>query len=77
MGDSASSVVERIEAALRAWARGFYPSGAAVELLIAHGAWLNRADFRRRTIWISDEGPVCIAVDWVAARDLTGRAKRH
>ncbi|MEW9556372.1 hypothetical protein [Nonomuraea sp. NPDC050783] len=38
-----------IEAA-RAWARGSYVLEAAVELLIQHGVWLNRPEFRRYAI---------------------------
>ncbi|MQA06646.1 MAG: hypothetical protein GEV07_29405 [Streptosporangiales bacterium] len=36
-----------LTAALRAWAAGSYRDEAAVELLIAHRAWLARRDFRR------------------------------
>lgn len=31
---------------LRAWARGHYPTEAAVDLLLAHRSWLARRDFR-------------------------------
>jgi hypothetical protein len=41
---------------LRAWASGFLDSEAAVELLIAHGAWLDRTDFRTTLIDAVDDG---------------------
>ncbi|MDA8265041.1 MAG: hypothetical protein M0T79_06805 [Actinomycetota bacterium] len=38
--------LEDLEAALRAGAAGWVRDEAAVDLLIAHGAWLTRNDFR-------------------------------
>lgn len=38
--------VEKLADALRAAVVGSYPSQAAVELLITHGTWLRRYDFR-------------------------------
>ncbi|GAA2897870.1 hypothetical protein GCM10010517_62940 [Streptosporangium fragile] len=43
------SLAHLIEAA-RAWARGSYATEAAVELLIQHGTWLMRSDFRRMAV---------------------------
>jgi hypothetical protein len=37
-----------LHAALRACARGLYPAEASVELLINHGVFLRRSDFRDR-----------------------------
>jgi hypothetical protein len=37
--------LERLQAALRAHARGLYCAEAAVELLIGHRGWLRRMDF--------------------------------
>jgi len=42
---------------LRAWARGIYPDEAGVELLIAHGVFLRRADFTRPFITIPATAP--------------------
>lgn len=41
--------IELAEAA-RAWARGSYSMEAAVELLIRHGVWMHRPEFRRYAI---------------------------
>lgn len=38
--------LEELSNALRAAVMGSYPSEAAVELLITHGTWLRRDDFR-------------------------------
>jgi hypothetical protein len=52
---------------LRAWARGIYPDEAGVELLIAHGVFLHRADFTSRFISIPGDGAGLAAIDWRAA----------
>jgi len=52
---------------LRAWARGIYPDEAGVELLIAHGVFLHRADFTSRFISIPGDGAGLAAIDWAAA----------
>jgi type II secretory pathway predicted ATPase ExeA len=41
-----TSTDEGLHMRLRAHARGLHSSTAAVELLIAHGCWLHRNDFR-------------------------------
>lgn len=46
----------QLEPMLRAWAAGLYPSEAAVELLIAHGAWLRRRDFLASLVDAVDDG---------------------
>jgi len=74
MDDAVALSLDQIATALRAWARGLYPLEAAVELLIAHDTWLRRSDFRRSALWISDDGPILIGVDWAAAGDLAERA---
>ena len=52
---------------LRAWARGIYPDEAGVELLIAHGVFLHRADFTSRFISIPGDGAGLAVIDWHAA----------
>ena len=52
---------------LRAWARGIYPDEAGVELLIAHGVFLHRADFTSRFISIPGDGAGLAVIDWQAA----------
>ena len=52
---------------LRAWTRGIYPDEAGVELLIAHGVFLHRADFTSRFISIPGDGACLAAIDWRAA----------
>lgn len=56
-----------LAASLRAWAAGDRINEAAVELLITHGTWLGRADFRRAAI---DAGDGMARVDWDAAREF-------
>ncbi|MGW0192015.1 hypothetical protein [Nonomuraea sp. NPDC003201] len=56
--------------AARAWARGSYAMEAAVELLIQHGVWLHRADFRRYAIDYvpaTRTRPSYAVIDWQAA----------
>ena len=35
---------------LRAWAQGYFPGEAAVELIIRHQRWLHRTDFLREMV---------------------------
>ena len=62
--------LEDLAAALRAGARGLYAAEAAVELLIGHGRWLERADFVElfveTDVGLSDDTPMAW-VDWEAA----------
>jgi hypothetical protein len=46
----------QLEPMLRAWAAGLYPSEAAVELLIAQGAWLQRRDFLATLVDAVEDG---------------------
>jgi hypothetical protein len=39
---------------LRAWAQGSHPVEAAIELLIGHGSWLERPEFRA-LLWVEDD----------------------
>ena len=58
--------------AIRAWAKGWLPAEAAVELLIAHRAWLEREDFLRVGVevqWEPFRGREVAVVDFVAAAD--------
>ncbi len=57
---------------MRAWAQGWLPTEAAVELLIGHRAWLLREDFLRVAVefrWEVFRGQVVAAVDFAAAAD--------
>jgi hypothetical protein len=47
---------DQLATMLRAWAAGLYTSEAAVELLIAHGQWLARRDFRQALVDAVDDG---------------------
>ena len=47
---------DQLASMLRAWASGLYSGEAAVELLIAHGAWLARRDFRVGLVDAVDDG---------------------
>lgn len=59
-----------LEAALRAGADGLYALEAGVGLIIAHGSWLDRQDFRQ-FIHIGDSitspGTELAVIDWKAA----------
>lgn len=57
-----------LTAALRAGAEGLYSLEAAAELIIAHGAWLGREDFRR----FIHHGRGTAAIDWEAAISALG-----
>jgi hypothetical protein len=60
-----------LHAALRAHARGIYPAEASVELVISHGFFLPRSDFRDRFVHfgtsITDGTTSMAAIDWPAA----------
>ncbi|MBE2998710.1 hypothetical protein IDM40_08345 [Nocardiopsis sp. HNM0947] len=50
---------------LRAWADGYSPDAAAVDLLIAHGTWLHRNDFRHHLVpGHTGDGQEITAIDW-------------
>jgi hypothetical protein len=51
-----------LQAALRAGAQGLYALEAAASLIIAHGAWLAREDFRCHVC----HGTGTAAIDWQA-----------
>lgn len=53
--------------ALRWWSDGDLPTEAAVELLIAHGVWLHRPDFRTAALRPVPGDASAAAVDWPAA----------
>jgi ABC-type branched-subunit amino acid transport system ATPase component len=54
-----------LPAALRACARGLYAAEAAVGMLIAHAAWLDRDDFSQ--FIHADPAAEMAAIDWTAA----------
>lgn len=54
--DTARIDTAQLAGMLRACAQGDYPSEAAVELLIGHRSWLDRADFRRELLHAVDDG---------------------
>jgi hypothetical protein len=59
-----------LAAAIRAWAKGLLCLEAAVELLIAHRAWLEREDFLQVAVEVGWEpflGREVAAVDFAAA----------
>ena len=61
-----------LAAAVRAWAKGWLPTEAAVELLISHRAWLEREDFLRVAVevrWEPFRGREVAVVDFAAAAD--------
>ena len=61
---------------LRAWAQGMYVDEAAVGLLICHGHWLTRRDFRAQCVdalqdgWTRDGVASLASIDWTAAVKL-------
>ena len=69
--------------ALRQWASGSHTIEAAVGLLIAHGSWLRRPEFRQRAIWTSHSrtsGVTHVGIDWEAAsemQDLPASTSEH
>src|SRR5215218_6220857 len=54
--DPTTLTSEELAPMLRAWASGLFPSEAAVELLIAHGVWPHRRDFRFTLVDAVDDG---------------------
>ena len=61
---------EELGDALRAQAKGVYAEEASVELLIGHGSWLRRADFRAFINVghsLSDETVLMAGIDWARA----------
>jgi hypothetical protein len=59
--------------ALRACASGIYAAEAAVGMLIAHAAWLDRDDFRQLIHADSEAGMA--AIDWPAVTDALTAGK--
>ena len=58
--------------AIRVWAKGWLPTEAAAELLIAHRSWLEREDFLQVAVeieWEPFRGREIAAVDFAAAAD--------
>jgi hypothetical protein len=60
-----------LHTALRACARGLFPAEAGVELLINHGSFLRRSDFRGRFVHlgtsITDGITTMAEIDWPTA----------
>lgn len=56
MGTVFELSTEALAGALREGARGYFPLEAGVELLIAHGVWLRRRDFRSFVAYTPDMG---------------------
>ncbi len=54
--DPSTLTASELEPMLRAWAQGVQSEEAAVELVIKHGVWLGRNDFRRECITAVDNG---------------------
>jgi hypothetical protein len=71
---------DQLATMLRSWASGLYASEAAVDLLIAHGTWLARRDFRHALIDAVDDGwgrggdvePMA-SIDWDAVSEFLER----
>ena len=58
--------------AIRAWAKGWLPTEAAAELLIAHRTWLLREDFLQVAVevrWEPFRRASVAAIDFAAAAD--------
>jgi hypothetical protein len=63
---------EDLAEAIRAWAKGWLPTEAAAELLIAHRTWLEREDFLQVAAeagWEPFLGREIAAIDFAAAAD--------
>jgi hypothetical protein len=61
-----------LAAAIRGWAKGWFPTEAAAELLISHRAWLLREDFLQVAVvfrWDVFRDSRVAVVDFVAAAD--------
>jgi len=69
--DANSLPDDELVAALRAGVRGLSSSEAAVELIVAHGVWLARPDFRRFVNVTSrlDGTGLLASIDWPAVAD--------
>lgn len=68
--------VAQLTPMLRAWAEGDYGAEAATELLIAHGTWPARGDFRAKLVDAVDDGwthdgfaPMAV-IDWKGVPDF-------
>ena len=75
--DTIDLTPDQLAPMLRCWAAGMHGVEAAVELLIGHGYWLDRPDFRRRCLTAEDQawapdGTICsiASIDWSAAADF-------
>jgi hypothetical protein len=71
-GRSGKAGLQRLQAELRAHARGMFRDEAAVELLIGHRAWLRRREFTGAFVETGvglAGGAAVAAVDWAAALD--------
>jgi hypothetical protein len=64
--------LDKLTACLRVGARGAYATEAAVELLIAHGTWLRRADFRAACV--DDDGHTLAWIEWDTVVDFLNDA---
>lgn len=61
-----------VTAGLLAAAHRSYPDEAAARLLIAHGSWLRRADFRDQCVAVDHEQAGAVRIDWPrAVRETT------
>jgi hypothetical protein len=61
---------EDLAEAIRAWAKGWLPTEAAAELLIAHRGWLEREDFLQVAVeagWEPFRDREVAAIDFAAA----------
>ena len=54
--DASQLTPSELEPMLRVWAQGVQSLEAANELIIKHGTWLARADFRRECVTAVDQG---------------------
>lgn len=76
--NAAEVPTDQLVAGLRAHAAGDLTAVAAVELLIAHAHWLDRAPFRELTEWWpGDDGPAYAAPDWEALTALAEEPYRQ
>jgi hypothetical protein len=71
--DTSTLTPQQLGPMLRCWAAGMENVEAAVELLIAHRYWLERADFKAACVTADDEGwspdgTICsiATIDWAA-----------
>jgi len=75
--DPAGLTPSQLPPMLRSWALGMPGVEAAVEILIAHGQWLERPDFRERCMTADDhawapDGTICsiASLDWSAVDEF-------